>query len=165
MKKIPNSTIKDVPYPVELKIESGARIVNLSAAGMYVFFCGSGRTAYVTLKRSFFALDSTGSVYVWGGSSNISGVVQELILISHSGALDGTSYALDRDGYSEPAKQAKTPLKLDMPSPTRSIRLNHSRVSSKRLAHICQLWTVACYYAGRSASRLDLFKLGPPVQT
>jgi SCF-associated factor 1 len=38
LKKIPNSTIKDVPYPAELKIGSGARIVNISAAGMYVIF-------------------------------------------------------------------------------------------------------------------------------
>lgn len=57
--------------------------------------------------------------------------------MSYSGTLDGTSYALDQDGYSEPAKPAKIPLKLDMPSPTRSIRLDYSRASSNGLAHIC----------------------------
>jgi len=38
LKKIPKSTLNDVPYPVELQIESGARIVSLSAAGMYAIF-------------------------------------------------------------------------------------------------------------------------------
>jgi hypothetical protein len=64
--KLPNSTFHDVPYPVELQIKSGARIVSLSAAGWYVVLVLYDRTAHVTLKRAFFALDSAGSVYVWG---------------------------------------------------------------------------------------------------
>ncbi|KAF4569685.1 hypothetical protein EYR40_008663 [Pleurotus pulmonarius] len=51
---------------------------------------------------SFHALDSEGNVYVWG-------------------TMDGTTFALNRDGYSEPGKTASTPLKLQMPAPTRNI--------------------------------------------
>lgn len=102
-KKIPNSTLHDAPYPVELQIESGARIVSLSAAGW-----------------AFFALDSTGSVYVWG-------------------TLNGTSYALQHDGYSEPAKPAHTPLKLDMPSPTRNISCGRLHATTLDDQH--HVWT------------------------
>ncbi|KIJ65618.1 hypothetical protein HYDPIDRAFT_110746 [Hydnomerulius pinastri MD-312] len=49
MQHFPRSTIPDVPFPVELRIAPGARIVQLSAAGM-----------------GFFALDSDGNLYVWG---------------------------------------------------------------------------------------------------
>ncbi|KAG1770740.1 regulator of chromosome condensation 1/beta-lactamase-inhibitor protein II [Suillus occidentalis] len=101
--KIPNSTLHDVPYPVELQIKSGARIVSLSAAGW-----------------AFFALDSAGSVYVWG-------------------TLNGTSYALQSDGYSEPAKAAHTPLKLDMPSPTRSISCGRLHATTLDDQH--HVWT------------------------
>ncbi|KAG1746599.1 regulator of chromosome condensation 1/beta-lactamase-inhibitor protein II [Suillus paluster] len=103
LKKIPKSIINDVPFPVELKIESGARIVNLSAAG-----------------TAFFALDSDGSVYVWG-------------------TLSGTSFALNNDGYSEPAKPAHTPLKLDMPSPTRSISCGRFHATTLDDQH--HVWT------------------------
>ncbi|OAX43974.1 RCC1/BLIP-II protein [Rhizopogon vinicolor AM-OR11-026] len=103
LKNIPNSSIKDVPYPVELKIGSGARIVTLSAAG-----------------TAFFALDSAGSVYVWG-------------------TLGGNSYALARDGYSQPEKPAKTPLKLDMPSPTRSISCGRYHATTLDDQH--RVWT------------------------
>lgn len=51
---------------------------------------------------SFHALDSKGDLYVWG-------------------TLDGSSFALDRDGYSNPGKSAPTPLKLDLPDPTRFV--------------------------------------------
>jgi SCF-associated factor 1 len=103
LRKIPNSTLHDVPYPVELQIKSGARIVSLSAAGW-----------------AFFALDSVGSVYVWG-------------------TLNGTSYALQHDGYSEPAKPAHTPLKLDMPSPTRSISCGRLHATTLDDQH--HIWT------------------------
>ncbi|KAG0709314.1 regulator of chromosome condensation 1/beta-lactamase-inhibitor protein II [Suillus ampliporus] len=103
LKKIPKTIINDVPYPAELKIESGARIVSLSAAGM-----------------GFFALDSDGSVYVWG-------------------TLNGTSYALNHDGYSEPAKPAYTPLKLAMPSTTRSISCGRLHATTLDDQH--HVWT------------------------
>ncbi|ESK97802.1 f-box protein [Moniliophthora roreri MCA 2997] len=51
---------------------------------------------------SFHALDDEGQIYVWG-------------------TLDGTSFALNSDGYSEPAKPAPTPMRLALPHPTRSI--------------------------------------------
>ncbi|KAH7913836.1 regulator of chromosome condensation 1/beta-lactamase-inhibitor protein II [Hygrophoropsis aurantiaca] len=85
LNKFPRSNIGDVPFPTELHIARGVRIVSLSAAGM-----------------SFFALDSEGRVYVWG-------------------TLDGTSFALLGDGYNEAGQKAMTPLKLKLPSATRSI--------------------------------------------
>ncbi|KAG2157788.1 regulator of chromosome condensation 1/beta-lactamase-inhibitor protein II [Suillus bovinus] len=103
LKKIPTTTLRDVPYPVELQIKSGARIVSLSAAGW-----------------AFFALDSTGSVYVWG-------------------TLNGTSYALQHDGYSEAAKPAHTPLKLGMQSPTRSISCGRLHATTLDDQH--HVWT------------------------
>ncbi|KAG2132798.1 regulator of chromosome condensation 1/beta-lactamase-inhibitor protein II [Suillus clintonianus] len=103
LKKIPKSTLHDVPSPAELQIKSGARIVSLSAAGW-----------------AFFALDSDGSVYVWG-------------------TLNGTSYALVHDGYSEPAKPAPAPLKLDMPYPTRSISCGRLHATSLDDHH--HVWT------------------------
>lgn len=70
MKKIPSTTLHDVPYPVELQIKSGARIVSLSAAGWYVVVVSYDEIAHVTPNRAFFALDSAGSVYVWGESTD-----------------------------------------------------------------------------------------------
>ncbi|KAL4065909.1 regulator of chromosome condensation 1/beta-lactamase-inhibitor protein II [Scleroderma citrinum] len=50
MAKPPRSNIGDAPWPLQLRIGGpGARIVNLSAAGM-----------------SFFAMDSKGALYAWG---------------------------------------------------------------------------------------------------
>ncbi|KAG1881190.1 regulator of chromosome condensation 1/beta-lactamase-inhibitor protein II [Suillus subluteus] len=117
LRKIPNSTLGDVPHPAELQIKSGARIVSLSAAGW-----------------AFFALDSAGSVYVWG-------------------TLDGASYALQNDGYSEPAKPANTPLKLDMPSPTRSISCGRLHAATLDDQH--HVWTFLSW--GRP------FRLATPV--
>ncbi|KAG6810891.1 hypothetical protein H0H92_009921 [Tricholoma furcatifolium] len=51
---------------------------------------------------SFHALDSEGQIYVWG-------------------TLDGTSSALRSDGFAEPGQKTETPLRLQMPNPTRSI--------------------------------------------
>lgn len=103
LKKIPNSTLQDVPCPAELQIKSSARIVSLSAAGW-----------------AFFALDSNGSIYVWG-------------------TLNGTFHALQYDGYSEPAKSAPTPLKLNMPSPTRSISCGRLHATTLDDQH--HVWT------------------------
>ncbi|KAJ7574459.1 regulator of chromosome condensation 1/beta-lactamase-inhibitor protein II [Mycena floridula] len=98
----PKSTIPDVPFPTELKIP-GARIVSLAAAGM-----------------SFQALDSEGSVYVWG-------------------QLDGTGYSLSMDGFSNSAKGSPTPLKLRLPNPTRAISCGRLHFSTLDSAN--QIWT------------------------
>ncbi|KAE9399557.1 RCC1/BLIP-II [Gymnopus androsaceus JB14] len=51
---------------------------------------------------SFHALDSDGCIHVWG-------------------TLNGTSFALNRDGFSESGKVAAAPLKLQLPASIRSI--------------------------------------------
>ncbi|KAF9461207.1 regulator of chromosome condensation 1/beta-lactamase-inhibitor protein II [Collybia nuda] len=60
---------------------------------------------------SFYALDSEGNIYVWG-------------------AMDGSIYALNSDGFSEAGKCANTPLRLRMPSPTQSISCGRLHASS-----------------------------------
>ncbi|KAK1219651.1 hypothetical protein PQX77_017602 [Marasmius sp. AFHP31] len=65
-------------------------------------FPGTRIVNLVAGGMSFHALDAEGRVHVWG-------------------TLDGTSYALNSDGYYEPAKSAHSPLRLQLPSPTRSI--------------------------------------------
>ncbi|KAG7094062.1 hypothetical protein E1B28_007681 [Marasmius oreades] len=73
---------------------------------------------------SFHALDAEGQVHVWG-------------------TLNGQSYALNRDGYSEPAKSAPTPLRLGLPNPTRSIscgRLHSASLDSKNF-----IWNFLCW--------------------
>ncbi len=37
------------------------------------------------------------------------------------GVLDGTQYALGQDGFSEPAKRADVPMRLNLPAVFRSI--------------------------------------------
>lgn len=75
-------------------------------------------------SRSFHALDSEGRIYVWG-----QWIVSVLLISSHSdkicilsGTLDGTTTALPSDGFSDPAQMSKTPLRLDLPAPTRTVR-------------------------------------------
>lgn len=36
MSQFPESNIRGVPFPVELRLDSGVRIVHIAAAGMYV---------------------------------------------------------------------------------------------------------------------------------
>ncbi|KAJ3721357.1 regulator of chromosome condensation 1/beta-lactamase-inhibitor protein II [Lentinula guzmanii] len=102
MTTFPHSTLNNVSYPLELKFP-GIRIVHLAAGGM-----------------SFQALDSEGSIHVWG-------------------ALDGSQYALNRDGFSEPGKVATTPLRLQMPISIRSISCG--RLHSSSLDSNNQIWT------------------------
>ncbi|KAF9453914.1 RCC1/BLIP-II [Macrolepiota fuliginosa MF-IS2] len=69
---------------------------------------------------SFHALDTQGNVHVWG-------------------ALHGLSYALVNDGYSRKEKVAKTPLKLRLPNPVRSISCG--RLHSSALDNKNKIWT------------------------
>ncbi|KAJ3976445.1 regulator of chromosome condensation 1/beta-lactamase-inhibitor protein II [Lentinula raphanica] len=69
---------------------------------------------------SFQALDSDGCIHVWG-------------------ALDGSQYALNSDGFSESGKVATTPLKLQMPTSIRSISCG--RLHSSSLDANNQIWT------------------------
>ncbi|KAF5351928.1 hypothetical protein D9756_007455 [Leucocoprinus leucothites] len=69
---------------------------------------------------SFHALDTEGNVYVWG-------------------TLNGSNYALDRDGFSESGKKASTPLLLQLPNAVRSIscgRLHSCALDTKN-----RIWT------------------------
>jgi hypothetical protein len=70
--------------------------------------------------RSFYALGSKGELYVWG--KDYGGLVHLFSDRPLSGALDGTSYALGSDGFSEPGRSAATPLKLALPARTKSVR-------------------------------------------
>ncbi|TFY78827.1 hypothetical protein EWM64_g5186 [Hericium alpestre] len=92
-----------IPQPTEIKIPK-TRIVSLVAGGM-----------------SFHALDSVGSMYVWG-------------------TLDGQGQmALHSEGFSIPYKAATTPHKLLMPEPIRSISCG--RLHTMALDSASQVWT------------------------
>ncbi|PPQ78400.1 hypothetical protein CVT25_011623 [Psilocybe cyanescens] len=71
---------------------------------------------------SFHALDSEGNVHIWG-------------------TLNGTwgPYAADGQGFSSAGKQAKTPHKLNLPSPVRSISCG--RLHSSFLDRTNKIWT------------------------
>lgn len=69
---------------------------------------------------SFHALDSEGNIHVWG-------------------TLDGTTTGLNSDGYSEPGKLSNNPLRLDMPTASRSISCG--RLHSSCLDHKNKIWT------------------------
>lgn len=43
------------------------------------------------------------------------------LTLANAGALDGSSYALQSDGFSEPAKQTHRPLRLNLPAKFRSV--------------------------------------------
>ncbi|KAF8892149.1 regulator of chromosome condensation 1/beta-lactamase-inhibitor protein II [Infundibulicybe gibba] len=89
--KPPSASTRGLPFPIQLRIP-GARIVSIVAGGM-----------------SFHALDSTGSIYVWG-------------------TLDGTAFG--GNGFSEPGKASPKPLRLEMPAPTRDISCGRLHASS-----------------------------------
>lgn len=101
-KDIPRGFRRGVPYPIEVKIP-GSRVVSLVAGGM-----------------SFHAIDTKGSMYVWG-------------------TLDGESPALNSEGFAMKYKPAPEPHKLLMPNPIRTVscgRLHSMALDSKN-----QVWT------------------------
>ncbi|KAL1747612.1 regulator of chromosome condensation 1/beta-lactamase-inhibitor protein II [Schizophyllum fasciatum] len=100
--KFPKAVVGHVPFPTPLHIP-GARIVHLEAGGM-----------------SFHAIDSEGTLYVWG-------------------ALDGSTGTLRSDGFSEPGKRAETPLRLRLPAATRTISCG--RLHSSTLDSNGHIWT------------------------
>ncbi|CAL1714558.1 unnamed protein product [Somion occarium] len=82
---LPIQNLRDgVPTPQHLKLQ-GVKVVSLVAGGW-----------------SFHAIDSNGSVYVWG-------------------VMDGTGIALRGDGFSEASKVANFPMRLALPLPVRSV--------------------------------------------
>ncbi|KAL0065178.1 hypothetical protein AAF712_007848 [Marasmius tenuissimus] len=87
-------------------------------------FPGTRIVNLVAGGMSFHALDAEGRVHVWG-------------------TLDGTSYALNSDGYYEPAKSAHSPLRLQLPSPTRSISCG--RLHSCTLDSQNSVWNFLCW--------------------
>ncbi|KAH9992978.1 RCC1/BLIP-II [Russula compacta] len=102
LKTIPNGVGQGVPYPIEVKIP-GSRIVSLVAGGM-----------------SFHAIDSQGSLYVWG-------------------TMNGESASLHSEGFSMKYKPAHEPHKLLMPNAIRTVscgRLHTMALDSKN-----QVWT------------------------
>ncbi|KAI0272360.1 RCC1/BLIP-II [Gloeopeniophorella convolvens] len=99
---LPKDTGEGVPYPIEVKFP-GSRIVSLVAGGM-----------------SFHALDSQGSMYVWG-------------------TLNGESMALNSEGFSMKYKEASVPHKLLMPNPIRTVSCG--RMHTMALDSNAQIWT------------------------
>lgn len=53
------------------------------------------------------------------------------------GTLNGSPYAAENQGFSNAAKQAKTPLKLVLPNPIRSIRQEALSIASASLPDVC----------------------------
>ncbi|KAH7890788.1 regulator of chromosome condensation 1/beta-lactamase-inhibitor protein II [Phlebopus sp. FC_14] len=105
--KFPRRRVGDVPFPAELRFAPGVRIVHLAAAGM-----------------SFFALDSKGSLWIWG-------------------ALNGSEFALQQDGYSAPGRIAYTPLRLSLPAATRAISCG--RLHATSLDENLHVWTLLSF--------------------
>ncbi|KAF8966329.1 regulator of chromosome condensation 1/beta-lactamase-inhibitor protein II [Flammula alnicola] len=89
---------------------------------MQLRFPGIRIVGLVAGGMSFHALDSDGNVYVWG-------------------TLNGTwgPYAADNQGFSSAAKQARTPHKLSLPAPIRSISCG--RLHSSCLDRTNKIWT------------------------
>ncbi|KAI0306063.1 RCC1/BLIP-II [Multifurca ochricompacta] len=102
LKNFPKDVQNGASYPIEVKIP-GSRIVSLVAGGM-----------------SFHALDSKGSMYVWG-------------------TLNGESLALNSEGFSVKYKAAPTPHKLIMPNPVRTISCG--RMHTMVLDSMSHVWT------------------------
>lgn len=102
LQRFPKTSIADVPFPTPLHIP-GARVVHLEAGGM-----------------SFHAIDSDGTLYVWG-------------------ALDGSTGTLRSDGFSEPGKRAERPLRLRLPAATRTVSCG--RLHSSTLDANNHIWT------------------------
>lgn len=96
-------------------------------------------TQLYVIDRSFHALDSEGNVYVWGVYSF--GYQCFHIQIAHTYVLPGTlqgvfgAYAAENQGFSAPGKPARTPHKLNLPVPIRSIRWANVCTRIKHLTH------------------------------
>ncbi|KAJ7115962.1 regulator of chromosome condensation 1/beta-lactamase-inhibitor protein II [Mycena epipterygia] len=125
--KVPKSSnvSRGVPFPTQLRIP-GVRIVSIVAGGM-----------------SFHALDSEGSIYVWG-------------------TLNGLTSTLSSDGFSEAGKTAPQPLRLDLPSRIKQIscgRLHSSALDSKG-----QVWTFTSWGRPFTLSSRHLLRDSRPIQ-
>jgi SCF-associated factor 1 len=84
------------------------------------------------VSRSFHALDSDGTVYVWGKS--ISTPPLALLDLFLLGTLDGEAYARASDSFSQPGKEISTPHRLLLPDRVREIACGrqHALLLSER---------------------------------
>ncbi|KAJ7612459.1 regulator of chromosome condensation 1/beta-lactamase-inhibitor protein II [Mycena polygramma] len=92
---------------------------------------------------SFHALDSEGNIYVWG-------------------TLDGSTAALNRDGFSEPAKQAPSPLRLELP--TRVKEVSCGRLHSSALDSKGRVWTFISWGRPFTLASQHILRDSRPVQ-
>ncbi|KIP10060.1 hypothetical protein PHLGIDRAFT_28732 [Phlebiopsis gigantea 11061_1 CR5-6] len=81
---------------------------------------GARIVSLVAGGMSFHAIDALGKIYVWG-------------------VLNGLDWALNTDGFSEPAKIAQTPMRLDLSCAMRSISC--ARLYSAGLDSESNVWT------------------------
>ncbi|THV05547.1 RCC1/BLIP-II [Dendrothele bispora CBS 962.96] len=105
---------------------------------------GARIVSLVAGGMSFHALDSEGQIYVWG-------------------TLNGTLSGLRSDGFSEPSTQASSPLRLQLPTRTRSIscgRLHSSTMDSKNSIWTFLNWGRPFRLSSRRLSSPD----SPPIQ-
>ncbi|KAJ7180697.1 regulator of chromosome condensation 1/beta-lactamase-inhibitor protein II [Mycena filopes] len=123
--KFPKSNVHGVPFPTQLRIPS-ARIVNIVSGGM-----------------SFHALDSAGSVYVWG-------------------TLNGTTSTLTSDGFSEPGKTAPSPLRLELPSRIKEISCG--RFHACALDSRGKIWTFLSWGRPFTLASRHLLRDSRPIQ-
>lgn len=82
-------------------------------------------TADMVLTGPFMLWTLTGPYMCGVGHVPLIFVVPELIAVCTSaseGTLDGQTYALRGDGFSKAGKKVPTPVKLQLPAPTKSIR-------------------------------------------
>ena len=115
----PNSTA-GVPFPTQVRLPS-VQVVSLVAGGMYVsFYLSFSAESHWSFKViPCFGLrrqrPCLGCVLVMSPRA--------ILLTSLAGTLDGSSGSFSQNsGFSLSSKQAKTPLKLKLPTPIRSIR-------------------------------------------
>ncbi|KAJ6591576.1 regulator of chromosome condensation 1/beta-lactamase-inhibitor protein II [Mycena vulgaris] len=114
-----------VPFPTQLRIP-GVRIVSIVVGGM-----------------SFHALDSEGSIYVWG-------------------TLNGTISTLTLDGFSQAGKTAPQPLRLELPARIKEISCG--RFHSSALDSRGRVWTFTSWGRPFTLSSHYLLRDSKPVQ-
>ena len=108
-----------VPFPTQVPLPS-VQIVSLVAGGMYVSFC-------LSLSRVSYRSPKGHSMRWTQMATFMSGVCDDHVsakqcnLISLAGTLNGSTSSHSPD-FSKSSKQVKTPMKLKMPAPIRSIR-------------------------------------------